>query len=370
MEANSLTIVHVDPETSFSGGEVQVFLLMEGLARRGHRNVLVCPAGSAAAGRAQERGIETRHVSMRNDLDLAAALRLKRVLNETAPDVVHLHTGRANWIGGLAARWANVPAVSTRRMDRVVKRNWRTRTIYGSLVQRVAAISPAVRGRLLDAGVPEDQTELIWSSVRPADLAPVRGRGAMRAELGAGARTCVLLGLGALVPRKGFDVLIEALARLDADEDCVAWIAGDGAERAALEALARERLPEGRVRLLGRRADVPDLLAACDLFVMPSRAEGLGVAALEAMAAGRAVVASGVGGLGEVVEDGSTGALVAPDDPGALAAALGGLINDGPRRDAYAAAGRARVDEVFLDERMVDAYERMYRHVRGQGEVA
>lgn len=354
-----LTIVHVDPETGFSGGELQVFLLMEGLERRGHRNVLVTPARSLACARASAVGIETRPVAMRNDLDLPAALRLKRILREVVPNIVHLHTGRANWIGGLAAHWAGLPAVSTRRMDRPVKRNWRTRRIYGSLVARVAAISPAVLARLLDAGVPRDRTELIWSSVRPADLEPTRARAAIRAEFGTPAATPVVLALGSLVRRKGYDILIDALGRAT-ERDLEVWIGGAGAERESLEEAARA-LAHPRVRFLGRRDDVPDLLAACDLFVMPSRAEGLGVAALEAMTAGKAVVASRVGGLGEIVLEQRTGLLVPPEDPAALAAALDALIADPARRASLGEAGRARVFESFLDEQMVAAYERMYR---------
>lgn len=353
-----MRIVHVDPERSFSGGEVQLFLLMEGLRARGHHNVLAAVPGGAPERAARERGFEARAVRMRSDLDLAAVARLKRVIVEARADVVHLHTGRATWLGGLAARLAGRPAVTTRRMDRRVKRNWRTRVIYGALVERAAAISPAVLARLVEGGVPRDRIELIWSSVDPEALAPARPAAEVRAELGAPPDAPVALSAGALVRRKGFDVLLDAFARVADETGAHLWIAGDGPERDALA----ERLPP-RARLLGRRDDVPALLAACDVFVMPSRAEGLGVAALEAMAVGRPVVASRVGGLGELVVDGRTGSLVPPDDPAALAGALGPLLADPALRERYGRAGEARVAEGFLPERMVDAYEELYRAV-------
>jgi glycosyltransferase involved in cell wall biosynthesis len=248
-----------------------------------------------------------------------------------------------------------------------VKRNWRTRWIYGSLVRKTAAISPAVERRLHEAGVPPERTRLVWSSVDPTALAPTRSRESVRTELGVGEDEVLLLAAGALVPRKGLDVLLEALPRLS--ENVRLCIAGEGPEREALESRATETALEGRVNLLGRRKDLPDLLAACDLFVMPSRAEGLGIAALEAMSVGRAVVASRVGGLAELVVDGQTGRLVPPDDPAALANAIGELCADSQRRERYGGAGPARVAAGFLPHQMVDAYEDLYREVLAEEHV-
>ena len=357
-----MRIVHVDPERRFSGGEVQVFLLMEGLRARGHRNVLACVPGGAPQREAHVRRFETVAVPMRGDLDLPAIPRLRRAISSAQADLVHLHTGRANWLGGLAAHFAGRPAITTRRMDRPVKRNWRTRLIYGRLVRRAAAISPAVRERLHEGGVPREKTRLIWSSIDPGSLRPTRPRRAVRAELGAGEEQTVLLAAGALVSRKGIDVLLQALPCLPGPPPVV-WLAGEGEQRPALEAQARALGVDGRVLFLGRRADVPDLLAACDVLVMPSRAEGLGISALEALAAGRPVVASRVGGLAEVVQDDVTGRLVSPADPAALAGALGELLGSAELRGRLGAAGPARVAQGFLAEQMVDAYEALYREV-------
>jgi len=165
-----MRIFHIDPEHSFSGGEVQVFLLMEGLRRLGHENVLVCSPDGEPCRRAREQGFRTYLVKVHNNIDLAALIRLKRILTSGQPDLVHLHTGRANWIGGLASRWAGFPALSTRRMDRKVKDNWRTRCIYSYLVLQTAAISPAVLTHLRRVGVPVERSRLIWSSIDPTGL--------------------------------------------------------------------------------------------------------------------------------------------------------------------------------------------------------
>ena len=362
----TLSIAHVDAEMDFSGGEVQVFLLVEGLAERGHRNVLVCSPGSRAAEEAVRRGIEHRTVPMRSDLDLPAVLRLRRALADAGVDLVHLHTGRATWLGGLAARLARRPAITTRRMDRPVRRGWRTRLVHERLTHRTVAISPAVRERLLEGGVPAARLRTISSAVDPRALRVDEAREAIRDELGLASGELVLLTLASLVPRKGLDVLLDAFARLG-ERGATLLVAGEGPERAGLEEHARRAGIAGRVRFLGRREDAPRLLAACDVFVLPSRREGLGVAALEAMAAGVAVVATRVGGLGEAVEDGRSGRLVEPGDPEALARALEELLGDDALRARLAAAGPARVAEGYLASSMTRSYEALYLEVLAGG---
>lgn len=359
-----LVLVHVDAERGYSGGEVQVFLLLEGLRARGHRCVLVAPPGSRAEREAVERGFETCPVPMSSDLDLRSVIALRRALDRLAPDLVHLHTGRATWLGGLAAWRAGVPAITTRRMDRRVRRGPRTRLIYRTLVRRAAAISPAVVECLRAGGVDPARIDLVPSTIDPTRIQPVRGRDAVRAELGAAPGDRVLVSLAALHARKGLDVLVDALAMLARrGHRPHAWLAGEGEERAALERRIETHGLSGRVRLLGRRTDVGDLLAGADVFVLPAHREGLGVAALEAMAAGRPVVASRVGGLADAVVDGRTGLLVPPGDPTALAAAIERLLVDEDLRRRLGQEGPRRVAEGFLPGQMVEAYERIYRAV-------
>ncbi|MFN0242954.1 MAG: glycosyltransferase [Planctomycetota bacterium] len=359
-----LTVVHVDAEMGYSGGEVQVFLLVEGLRRNGHRCILVCRPESRCEAEARAREIECLGVRMDSELDFTGVARLKKLFVRLQPDIVHLHTGRATWIGGIAARMAELPAVTTRRMDRPVKRNWRTRWIYGSLVERAVAISNAVQVCLREGGVPPEKIVTIPSAIEPKDLVPGQGRAAVRTALEATGDDVVVLALGSLVQRKGIDVLIEAVARLAArGVRPWVWIAGDGAERDVLEKLARSHGVDARVRFLGRRDDAADLIVACDIFVQPARREGLGVAALEAMALRRPVVASRVGGLAEAVADGRTGLLVPPGDAVALADALDRLVHDGALRAELGRNGPARIADGFQAEQMVASYEELYRKV-------
>lgn len=364
-----LGIAHIDAETGFSGGEVQVFLLIEGLRARGHQNVLLCPPRSRCAVEARAIGIPCRQVGMRNDVDLAAVVSLFLTLRRIRPDIVHLHTGRATWLGGIASRLARIPAVTTRRMDRPVRRGIQTQLIYRHLVQGVAAISDAVAGRLISGGVPPEKIEIIRSSIDPTRLVPERGRSEVRARLGSGPREPVLLSLAVLAWRKGIDVLLSILAHLRTRGfQPVLWVAGEGPERSALERQAEELGLAARVRFLGHRSDKADLLSACDAVVLPSRLEGLGVAALEAMAAGRAVVASSVGGLREVVRHGETGFLVPPEDLDGLADALFRLLEDEKLKAKMRETGASRAAREFDARRMVASYERLYTSVLAIGE--
>lgn len=364
--SEKFAIAHVDSERGFSGGEVQVMLLVEGLKARGYRNVIFCPPLSGIARAAVAAGVEAVAVRMRNEFDLPSVLRLARGIRSARADLVHLHTGRATWLGGLAAGLAGRPALATRRMDRPIPRNARTRFLYRRLVRKVAAISPGVARCLTDGGVPAGRIVTIPSAVDPERLRPVRVRDETRRALGAALDDVVVLVLAALTRRKGVDLLLEATAALRRDGvGCVLWIAGDGPELSGLREQAMRLHIGTQVRFLGRRDDKADLLAACDLLAMPSRREGLGVAALEAMAAGRPVLASRVGGLQDAVVDRRSGLLVTADDPAALAAALRELVCDAELRRRLGEAGPQRVAEGFLASQMVDSYEQLYSAILG-----
>jgi glycosyltransferase involved in cell wall biosynthesis len=182
----------------------------------------------------------------------------------------------------------------------------------------------------------------------------------LRAELAGPEGRPVVLAMARLVHDKGLDVLVEAAVALPHAQFV---IAGDGAARSALAAQVSELALDGRVKLLGWRTDIAALLAAADVFVLPSRNEALGVSALEAMAAGKPVIATAVGGVPEAVCDGETGLIVAPGDSQALAGAISALIADPARRERFGAAGRRRVQERFSTHAMATAVEGVYERL-------
>jgi glycosyltransferase involved in cell wall biosynthesis len=349
-------ILHVDPERGWGGGEVQVLALARALRARGHDvRLAVDPAGrlAAAAGAA---GLSTCALRVRNHLDVAAGLRLWRLAR--GADVVHFHTARAHalapFVGGARRR------VVTRRMDYVPVGGPYVRFLYNRAVDVVIAISEGVRAALLSAGVEAGRVRVVPSGIEPDALAPPPGaRETLRAAWGVPPDAVLVLALGALEQRKGHAVLLAAAAHTPGLHYV---FCGEGRERAAL-GRAAARLGHA-VRFVGFRDDVAACLAAADVVALPSLQEGLGVAALEAMAVGLPVVASRVGGLAEAVVDEVTGLLVPPGDAAALGRALGRLGTDPALRARLGAAGRARVLARYTVAQMAEGTLACYEGAR------
>jgi glycosyltransferase involved in cell wall biosynthesis len=259
-------------------------------------------------------------------------------------------------------------------MDYPLRRGLRSHLLYNLAVHAVAAISQGVRDQLVAGGVTAGRIRVIESGVEaPAELPGASGRRAARERFGADGEVVIAV-VAALVRRKAHDILLRALAELrERDVSVVCLVCGDGEERGALESLVRSLDLGRQVRFLGRRSQVADVLAAADVFVLPSRHEGLGVAILEAMAMALPVVASRVGGIPEAVVHEETGILVPAEDAAALAAAIRELSASAALRARMGARGRERVLARFTMERMAERYEALYRDVhpvaRGPAEV-
>jgi glycosyltransferase involved in cell wall biosynthesis len=337
-----MRVLHVDPERGWGGGEVQVAGLIRTLAGRGVQNLLAAPAGAPLA-QAVTPHAEIVDCRIANDLDVRCVPRLRALAH--AVDVVHFHTARAHamapWLWGTAAR-----RVVTRRMDYVPRGGrwlaWR----YNHAVDRVIAISDGVRRAMVAGGVDHDRVRVVPSGVDVAAFSSLPDdRARIRREWGVGDDAVVVLVLGALEQRKGHHVLLDAAGRLGSGQAPVLVFVGSGSAEQALRSRAASVAVS--VCFAGFRTDVAACLAGSDVVAVPSLHEGLGVAALEAMAAGRPVIASAVGGLAEVVVDQVTGLLVPPKDPVRLAGALATLVGDPARRRAYGEAGATRVAERY-----------------------
>ncbi len=268
-------------------------------------------------------------------------------------DVVHFHTARAHALAPFC-RGRGARLVVTRRMDYVPRGGVYARWLYNRAVDAVIAISEGVRTALLRAGVRADRIRVVPSGIDVTAVdAPPGARAAVRAAWHVEADDVLVLVLGALERRKGHAVLLDAARRLASQRPALRYVfAGDGSERAALAGAAHEL--GDRVVFAGFRQDVGACLAAADVVALPSLHEGLGVAALEAMAAGRPVVASRVGGLAEVVVDGETGLFAEPGEPESLATALATLASDRDLRARLGEGGRRRVLARYTAARMAE----------------
>jgi glycosyltransferase involved in cell wall biosynthesis len=356
------------------GAEIMVAELAAALAARGTRTVVIslsAPTGSAVEARIRSAGAVIAHLPATSAHSLLAMRRLgrlRRLLRDLDPDVVHTHLSSGNILGALAARAAGRPVVAT--VHSIVEhphRHYRARHAIESgalrLASRVIAVGPAVatahRGR-----VPAERLAVVLNPARPAGAPGEAGRRARRHELGAGDDDVVLIAVGRLTSAKAWPDLLAAFERVRGTHPSARLvIVGDGEERDLVETERSAHGLDAAVAMLGQRDDVPDLLQAADLFVSSSRVEGAPVAVLEAMAAGLPVVATDVGDVATILPA-TAGVLVPPGDPAALAAAVSRLLDDPGARRAMGEAGRQLARANHGVDAWLAAVEAVYRDAR------
>ena len=342
----------------WGGAERGVSLILAGLRDRGHRVLLFCNDADVAR-RAEEMGVPTEMAPLGGDLSVHDAVRFAATLRRHRPDVLVAATFRKVWLCVLAARLARVPRVIVRiGLETDTPRNLKYRLVLTRWVDAIVLKADDVRERYRAAlpGLPEDRLVTVHGAVRP--LPKRAAPGVVRAELGIPAEAPVVGSVGRLARQKRFDRFIRALARLPDEVHGV--LAGEGEERAELEALAGEIGLSSRLHFLGDRNDVGDVLAALDVFVVSSDREMLSFAMLEALAAGLPVVSTPVSGAAEALEADAGGippGEIVDFSEDAIAGALERLIGDPGRREAMGRAAAARARGRFDFDTMIDRWE-------------
>jgi glycosyltransferase involved in cell wall biosynthesis len=361
--------LHIDTARTWRGGQNQVLLTVNGLREIGHRAALVAHPDGELRRRAAE-GLELIPLAPRTEMDLSAAWRLARVVKRLRPAVVHAHDAHGVAMASLALSLGRTGAqgpvlVASRRVDFHLRRNSFSRWKHRQVDCFICA-SEAIRQMLVADGVPPDRTVTVHEGI---DLDHVRSAPPVNVHeaFWLPHRAPVVGNVAALVPHKGQRHLIEA-AHLVIQQmpDVRFLILGEGELRDALERHVREHHLEKHVFLPGFRTDVLGCMKSFDLFVMSSVTEGLGTALLDAMACGKAIVATRTGGIPEVVEDGVTGRLVPPRDHTAMAQAILALLADDEQRRRMGEAGLARLQTRFTVERMVAETAAVYARVAGK----
>jgi glycosyltransferase involved in cell wall biosynthesis len=398
--ADSTRVLHLITRLDRGGSAENTLLSVTGLARLGYRVTLAAGAGAASSMTLRERAAfrarlhDAKKAGVRLVTlpslgrriapldDTRALVDIIRLIRRERPQIVHTHTSKAGALGRLAAWVCRVPIVVHTPHGHIFY------GYYGSFVSSIFAAIERALGRLtdglvtltehgkqdyLDRGIiPADRLHAIYSGV---DLPIYRANGvkphAARRLLGLPDDGLIIGVMGRLVPVKGHRHLIDAMPAIRHEfPRAFLFFVGDGDERAPLEARAAELGVADGLRCAGALPGLKTAIAACDVIVQPSLNEGMGRTVIEALAMGRPVVASRVGGLPELIDHGRNGLLVVPASPSALADAVGALLRDPARRRRMGEAARRSVDDRFSVQAMVEAIETLYVALAGRNNMA
>ena len=310
----------------------------------------------------REAGVRYFSLNRRHRFDLLPIGRLARLMRRERFDVVHGHMFGSNVWATILGRLVGVPAVVAHEQTWSYEGKPLRRLIDGYVIGRLAtrflAVSEADRRRMIDIEhVPEEKTLTIPNAYIPR---PTSGDGDLRAELGIPADAPLVGTVCQLRRQKRLDVLMDAFALVaEQRPDTHFVIIGDGTQRPELERRISAAGLEDRVHAPGTRTDLETIFRAYDVAVMSSDYEGLPLFACECMGHGVPLVATAVGGLPDLIDDGRTGMLVPRRDPRALGEAIVELLDDAPRREAMAAAAKERLGDYTID-RVTERFKSLY----------
>jgi glycosyltransferase involved in cell wall biosynthesis len=369
MRDGRLTVLYFSNTLVRGGAEEHILTLLRGLDRNRFRPLLACtPEVAECLGEDVPDDVVVAPLTFRSPRHVAAARELAALIRREDVSILHSHLFYSSLFASPVGRACRVPLiVETPHVREVWRRGLKARytvdRLAGRFVDQYIAVSEANRDYLVeDKRLPARKVVVIHNGidVRRFDVRNVDTR-SLRASLGFGIDDPILVVVGRLEPQKGHRILIDGLPVVQGEFPDVRLVCvGEGALREELEGRVRFLAMKDAVRFVGQRADVPAWLALADVVVLPSLYEGLPLAAIEALAAGRPMVATEVDGTPEVVVNEETGLLVPPGDPGRLAGAICRLLREPGLRANFAQAGRARVLERFNEDRQVARTEALY----------
>jgi glycosyltransferase involved in cell wall biosynthesis len=337
------------------------------MIRRGHKIIIACQPDSWISKRTPEYGIDVIEARLGGATDIKGIMNIRREIRRHDIDLVSTHSSKDSWTAGLAAKMAGVKVVRTRHLGELVSRGAAGRFIYGKLPDAVVTTGDVVLEHLVrDVRVRRDKVVSIPTGIDLDRFDPDRVDGSVfRNELGILPENILIGMLGMLRKVKGHSFLIEATAELIAEFPqlrvvLVGDIAFDSPIKERLHKEIAERGLIGKVLMPGYRTDVPQVLAAMDVFVHPSLEEGVSQAISQALAMKKPTVASDAGATKEQILDGETGLLVERGNSRQLATAIQRLLRNPEDARRMGENARKLVERKFSYEAMLDSTEEVY----------
>ena len=316
------------------------------------------------------KGIEVRTLGLSSKLDLSVAFRLRSLLRELQPDILHTYLLHGNVLGRIVGRLTGVPTIIGSERTIGQARRWgRLATKLTNPLTDAVEVNSNIGAAAIekDLGVPSQKIEVVRSGLDIETLASSDRRNEIRGELNLEPDQHLVVFAGRLRPVKGIVSGVEAFAKATkTNPNLHLAIAGEGEQRAKLESLAQKLEAANHITFLGVRNDIPDLLSAADSILIPSLNEGFPRLAIEAMAAGKPIIATNVGGTPEAIDDGVTGILVPAKEIDAMADAVLRLADDPDWQAKLGEAGRKKATANYsvhsYVSRLIDIYTKYSTH--------
>jgi glycosyltransferase involved in cell wall biosynthesis len=371
------TILQIDRQR-LTGQAMRTLSEVRGIKKRGYRVILACQPETYLERSGREHSLEVLPLDMNRFLP--ALLKLSLFLIKEKVDLINAQGYRDHLLSVLAGRIAGVKVIIRTKHNHVpLKGGAFSRFIYGRLTDRIITISGHIKNVMISSGIDPARITTIHTSVDLDYFSPRPKNEQLLKEFGLVPGCPVIGTVARLSDRKGMSFLLDAL-KLLMDEgrrfSCLIVGGGGSSSEEKIGLLKQKAASQGltpRLVFTGLRGDIPEILSLFDFFVLPSLDEGLGRSLVEAMTAGKPVVASRVGGIPEAVEDGKTGILVPPRDAHALAGALSVMLDNPEKALEMGRRGRERAEKLFDEERMVDSicslYQEMLAHVSNRKEA-
>ncbi len=361
------TVLHLSSSSGPGGAERVVCALASSLDPARFRSIVALFRPGWLKEECEARGLATYVLPHEGWLDWRWMVECAHLVKRERVSVVHAHEFDAIVHGWVVAKYTGIPMVATVHGKNYFWEKARRRWAY-RLVSRdamVVAVSEDLKRFIVEkTGIAAGSVRVIYNGVDETIEAQMSDARQFKRDIGIAEADLVVGVVGNLYPVKGHRYLLEALPQvLNVVPNTTVLLIGRGELEVELKAQAKALGVDDKVRFLGLRDDIPKLLAVMDVFAMPSLSEGLSIALLEAMAAGKPVVATNVGGNPELVQEGETGYLVPAEHPDALAQALIRLLSDPDVRVKFGGAGKLRVAERFTLPTMAGQYQRNYERL-------
>ena len=357
------TVLHTESSLGHGGQEIRTLAEVRWLLGHGWRALIACQPASPLFAEASASAVPVEAIGMRSATDVGALLRLRRLIRDRDVSLVHTHSSVDSWLAGVAAKSLGRPVVRTRHVSIPIGRR---RGLVYRLADRIITSGEGVRSIVVAAGIAPERVVTISAGVDGQRFhAGVSGK-SVRAELGLGEAPVVGL-VANIRGSKGHNFFLEAARTVLASVPHARFlVVGDGVGFDEVARRVREMGLDTSVRLTGFRRDVPEVMAALDVLVLPSiRSEAIPQVIPQALAVGTPVVASTVGGSPELIRDGENGRLVPPGDAPALAAAILALLREPARARAMARVGQAMVRERYTIDATMARTTEVYRGLLG-----